>query len=183
MSEGGESNVLIAVSWFHKQVNLIITACHHGMLQTCPGGMSKKEALICTKGQENGELNILRKIYNLVRKLIKNAKIDYLRKLKKTPETMSIEELFESEEPIGDKDIVIPSQKMTFDFEEERLAKAFYELPLMKRKILEMLFVEEIKPEEIAKKLNCSSQYVYNQKFRAIKTLREQLCKGDNTDE
>ena len=133
MSEGGESNVLIAVSWFHKQVNLIITACHHGMLQTCPGGMSKKEALICTK--------------------------------------------FESEEPIGDKDIVIPSQKMTFDFEEERLAKAFYELPLMKRKILEMLFVEEIKPEEIAKKLNCSSQYVYNQKFRAIKTLREQLCK------
>ena len=61
--------------------------------------------------------------------------------------------------------------------------KAFYELPLMKRKILEMLFVEEIKPEEIAKKLNCSSQYVYNQKFRAIKTLREQLCKGDNTDE
>ena len=46
-----------------------------------------------------------------------------------------------------------------------------------------MLFVEEIKPEEIAKKLNCSSQYVYNQKFRAIKTLREQLCKGENTDE
>lgn len=42
ISEGGESNVLIAVSWFHKQVNLIITACHHGMLQTCPGGMPKR---------------------------------------------------------------------------------------------------------------------------------------------
>lgn len=136
------------------------------------------------QGQENGELNILRARFTIwLEKLIKNAKIDYLRKLKKTPETMSIEELFESEEPIGDKDIVIPSQKMTFDFEEERLAKAFYELPLMKRKILEMLFVEEIKPEEISKKLNCSSQYVYNQKFRAIKTLREQLCKGENTDE
>jgi RNA polymerase sigma factor (sigma-70 family) len=119
----------------------------------------------------------------LVRKTYKECENRLFAKIKKTPETMSIEELFESEEPIGDKDIVIPSQKMTFDFEEERLAKAFYELPLMKRKILEMLFVEEIKPEEIAKKLNCSSQYVYNQKFRAIKTLREQLCKGENTDE
>ena len=145
---------------------------------------AQKGGIDMYQGQENGELNILRARFTIwLEKLIKNAKIDYLRKLKKTPETMSIEELFESEEPIGDKDIVIPSQKMTFDFEEERLAKAFYELPLMKRKILEMLFVEEIKPEEIAKKLNCSSQYVYNQKFRAIKTLREQLCKGENTDE
>lgn len=32
----------------------------------------------------------------------------------------------------------------SFDFEEQRLAEAFRELPLMRRRILEMLFVEEL---------------------------------------
>lgn len=90
----------------------------------------------------------------------------------------AIDELYDDEQLIGDADIIIRDQNSTFDFEEERLAKAFYQLPLMKRKILEMLFVENIKPDEIAKRLNCSPQYVYNQRLRAIKKLREELAKG-----
>lgn len=115
-------------------------------------------------------------------KLIKNTRIDYLRQFKNIPETISIDDLFEDEQLIGDNDVTISDSKTAFDFEEERLARAFYELPLMKRRILEMLFVEEFKPEEIAKRLNCSAQYVYNQRLRAIKKLREQLSKGgENT--
>jgi len=65
-----------------------------------------------------------------------------------------------------------------FDFEEERLSRAFYELPLMRREVLRLLFVEELSPEEISEKLHCSLNYVYLQKSRAIKKLREALAEG-----
>lgn len=131
------------------------------------------------QGQKYDEPDVLRaRFTKWLEKLIKNARIDYLRQLKNVPETISIDSLFEDEQLVGDSDVTISDSKTAFDFEEERLAKAFYEFPLMKRRILEMLFVEEIKPEEIAKRLNCSAQYVYNQRSRAIKKLREQLNKG-----
>ena len=131
------------------------------------------------QGQKYDEPDVLRaRFTKWLEKLIKNARIDSLRQLKNVPETISIDSLFEDEQLVGDSDVTISDSKTAFDFEEERLAKAFYELPLMKRRILEMLFVEEIKPEEIAKRLNCSAQYVYNQRSRAIKKLREQLNKG-----
>lgn len=65
-----------------------------------------------------------------------------------------------------------------FDFEEERLSRAFYELPLMRREVLRLLFVEELSPEEISEKLHCSLNYVYLQKSRALKKLREALEEG-----
>lgn len=129
--------------------------------------------------QVSSESDVLRARFTVwIEKLIKNARIDFLRQYNKDFKTVSIDELYDDEQLIGDADIIIRDQNSTFDFEEERLAKAFYQLPLMKRKILEMLFVENIKPDEIAKRLNCSPQYVYNQRLRAIKKLREELAKG-----
>ena len=62
-----------------------------------------------------------------------------------------------------------------FDFEEERLAKAFYALPLMRREVLRLLFVCELTPEEISHRLHCSVNYVHLQKSRALKKLRDAL--------
>ena len=72
-----------------------------------------------------------------------------------------------------------------FDFMESRLADAFRELPLMRRRILEMLFVEELSPVEIAAKLLCTVQHVYNQRSLAIKRLRQQMMKecGQNDEQ
>lgn len=70
----------------------------------------------------------------------------------------------------------------SFDFEEQRLAEAFRELLLMRRRILEMLFVEDLTPSEIAAKLHCSVQHVYNQRSLAIKRLRERLIKERKND-
>lgn len=72
-----------------------------------------------------------------------------------------------------------------FDFMESRLADAFRELPLMRRRILEMLFVEERSPVEIAAKLHCTVQHVYNQRSLAIKRLRQQMMKecGQNDEQ
>lgn len=133
--------------------------------------------------QGQNEPDVLRaRFTNWIEKLVKNAKIDYLRQQNKAePEFVSIDELFEDEQLIGARDVVISEDKDSFDFQEERLAEAFYKLPLMKRKILELLFIECIKPEEIASRLNCSPQYVYNQRFLALKQLRKKLDKGGDS--
>lgn len=65
-----------------------------------------------------------------------------------------------------------------FEFEEARLANAFAELPLMRREVLRLLFVEMKDPDEISAILHCSTQYVNLQKFRALKHLRELLMEG-----
>ena len=68
-----------------------------------------------------------------------------------------------------------------FTFEEERLAKAFSQLPLMRQRILTLLFVNELTPAEIAKQMNCSVQHVYNQRSLALKRLR-QLLREEGAD-
>ena len=141
-----------------------------------------KEALFMYhQRQNNSETDILRaKFTSWIEKLVKNAKIDYLRQNSRKPECISIEELFEDEQLIGDEDVILSISSSSFDFEEEKLAKAFCKLPLMKRRILELLFVDEFKPEVIAKRLNCSPQYVYDQRYRAIKKMRSYIEKdGD----
>lgn len=104
-----------------------------------------------------------------------NAQKNYLRTEGKRPKTISIDEI---ELPITDT--LLPKAETvsdSFDFAEQHLADAFRELPLMRRRILELLFVDELSPAEIAQKLHCSVQHVYNQRSLAIKRLREHLIK------
>ena len=74
----------------------------------------------------------------------------------------------------------IGSNQNAFDFEEERIAQAFRALPLMRREVLRLLFVEEKTPGEIAEQLHCSVNYVHQQKSRALKKLRAALMEGDD---
>lgn len=73
------------------------------------------------------------------------------------------------------------SNTQSFEFEEEKLANAFLSLPLMRQRVLEMLFIEELSAIEIAQKMNCSVKYVYDQKYLALQKLRKSL--GGETDD
>ena len=108
---------------------------------------------------------------------VRNARKDYLRKMSRYPETSSLESV--PEEMLTVRDSIEIRRKDAFDFEEERLAKAFSQLPLMRQRILVLLFVEELSPAEISRKLNCSVQHVYNQRSLALKKLRQLLEKED----
>ena len=102
-----------------------------------------------------------------------HAQKNYLRAEKKQLQTVPLEEA-----DVAIVDTALLSAGVTpdsFDF-------AFRELPLMRRRILEMLFVEELTPSEIAAKLHCSVQHVYNQRSLAIKRLRERLIKERKND-
>lgn len=70
--------------------------------------------------------------------------------------------------------------KADFDFAEERLAKAFSELTLMRREVLRLLFVEEMTSEEVAKQLCISSNSVYQFKYQALEKLRYLLTEGSD---
>lgn len=107
--------------------------------------------------------------------VVYRAKLKYLRKMDTQLKTISIEELPESSLPAYEESLYRHHLKTEFDFEEERLANAFMKLPMKRQQILTMLFVEEKKPEEIAKALNCSAQHVYDQKYQALKKLRLEL--------
>lgn len=104
------------------------------------------------------------------------AKLKYLEKQKQPFEIISIDDfpadLFE--DPV-DYYVNVERSSSDFDFEVDMLAEAFAELPLSRREILRMLFVDEKTPEEIAAQLHCTVNYVHLQKSRAIKKLRASL--------
>ena len=115
--------------------------------------------------------------------VIRHARIDYLRKQEKGYEMVSIEEIPEHSIALSEEEAFRlggSANKTAFDFEEERLAKAFRELPLMRQRVLEMLFIKGEKPDEIAAELHCSVQHVYNQRSLAIRQLRKVIEGGGN---
>lgn len=113
--------------------------------------------------------------------VVYRARLKYLQKKDHEIETVSIDDVAESYLEWSEEETMSSClTKRDFDFEEERLAAAFSQLPLMRKEVLRLLFVEEIEPVEIAQRMNCSLQHVYNQKSLAIKKLRKLLEKeGD----
>ena len=112
--------------------------------------------------------------------LIRRAKLDYFRKYHIPLEIISLEDLREENMPITED---VWMRKMLFEeddfcFEEERLAKAYAELPLLRKQILKLMYVDELEVKEIARLLNCSAQYVSNQKQKGLKHLRKRMTEG-----
>lgn len=117
--------------------------------------------------------------------VVKRAKLDYVRKMSRQPDIVSLDEIPESilvvEEP-EEQWLREFREPTPYDFEEERLARAFMELPMKRRQVMELLFFEDLSEEETAKRLNCSLQYVRNQRCIALKKLRSCLMEGGDDD-
>ena len=118
--------------------------------------------------QEDSERDELRaKFTRWLETVIKRAKIDYLRKYENRPEIISYEDIPEAELfDMAQHELLSNNTRMQtpYDFEEERLTKAFMELPLKRRQVMELLFPADLSEAETAKRLNCSLQYVRNQR-------------------
>ena len=108
-------------------------------------------------------------------RLMYRARINYLEKYYSTPESIGLAQIPEELLAKEDEHELSAETEDGFIFEEERLAEAYSRLPLMKKRILSMSFVDQLSPAEIAERLHCSVRTVYNQKHRAIKALRDWL--------
>lgn len=111
--------------------------------------------------------------------VVKRAKIDYIRSLKRHSNEISIDD-----EQLTDKLICEPVSEISiadgFEFDNVRLAKLFMKLAPKKRKVLEMLFVHNMEPEEVAEELQCTLQHVYNMRSLALKELKSKMQNGGN---
>ena len=56
------------------------------------------------------------------------------------------------------------------------------ELTLKRLQVMELLFLADLSEAETAKRLNCSLQYVRNQRCIALKKLRSRLMEGGDDE-
>ena len=109
------------------------------------------------------------------------ARMSYLKTYNREVRTVPLEETLNGSMTSNISDF-LPTGSDSFEFEEERLAAVFSQLPAMKKLILTKLFVLEQTPEEIAQELGCTVQNVYNQRSLALKRLRAALEGGGRHD-
>lgn len=107
--------------------------------------------------------------------VVSHARTSYFRKYGQETETVYLDSVPDEWLALEDKYDLRTNDQDEFEFEEDKLQYAFSQLPLMKRRILMLLFVEQMDPGEVASQLHCSVQNVYNQKSLALKTLRKML--------
>lgn len=130
--------------------------------------------------EESGKDELRARFTGWLEVTLYRAKLNYLKKQEKERNTICVGVLSEEllvEESLEEKWIHGLIEQNGFDFEEERLEKAFWTLTGQRQRILTMLFVEEKTPEEIARQLGCSKQNVYKQRSHALHTLKNLLEK------
>ena len=125
----------------------------------------------------DGENELYYRFTAWIKIVVKRAKIDFIRREKKTFSEYSLED--ESVTKKLKYEPVLESEQKAneFNFENKDLAKIFSKLTPTRKKILLYLFVKNLSPEEIANELGCSIQNVYNQRSLALKELKKHLNK------
>lgn len=124
---------------------------------------------------EDDDLDLLYRFTAYMEDIVVHAGIDYNRRQTYQKWEILLEE---SHQDSLLYEAPFPSNKDEFEFEEDKLSKAFYKLNLLRRQILKLVFFEGLSAQETADKLNCSVNYVYLQKHRALKALQKQLMDG-----
>jgi len=117
-------------------------------------------------------------------KVVTSAKIDYIRRQRhwKWEVLMDKPPELQNDKPNPERWLSAVSDG-EFYFAEERISKALSDLTTLRRRILELSFIEELSAQEIAEILGCSVKFVYNQKHAALKKLRDNLLNGGEADE
>ena len=108
--------------------------------------------------------------------MVKRAKLNYINMSKIPVEIVSLECLKDIDSIETESTGV--SERKVFEFEQEGLEQAFFMLSASRREILQYLYVEELTPKEISRKMNCSIGHIYNQHSMALRILRK-LLGGD----
>ena len=127
---------------------------------------------------EDDNIDLLRQFTAYIREVVRYAKLEYSRKQKYRVHEVPLENA--SDEAVAHED-PLPMENGDFGFTDEKLSGAYSDLKSLQKKILVHIFVEELSAQETAEKLDCSVDYVYLQKHRILKKLRDQLMEEGDT--
>lgn len=107
--------------------------------------------------------------------LVKRAKIDYIRRQSRQPQSVPWELIPEDEVCLEQEFNTAIESAESFEFDDENVAKAFSALSLLRQKILTLMYVKGKSAEQTAAILGCSVKHVFNEKSLALKKIREFL--------
>jgi RNA polymerase sigma factor (sigma-70 family) len=124
---------------------------------------------------EDDDSDLLGRFTAWMEQVVVHAAADYIRRQGHRQREVPLEQSSQDELSYEDP---LPAISTEFDFAEDKLSKAFSGLNLTRRRVLTLIFVEGLSAQETADKLGCSVDYIYLQKHRALKTLRDQLMDG-----
>lgn len=133
---------------------------------------------------DDSEGELIAQFTAFMEKVVTSAKIDYIRRQRhwKWEVLMDKPPTPQDMKPIPERWLsAVPGNE--FYFAEERISKALSDLSALRRRILELSFIEELSAQEISEILGCSVKFVYNQKHAALKKLRDILLNGGEADE
>ena len=117
-------------------------------------------------------------------KVVTSAKIDYIRRQRHLKWEIPMDKLPMTQGNLTDTDRwQSAATDNEFYFAEERISNALSDLSPLRRRILELSFIEGLSAIEISEMLGCSIKFVYNQKHTSLKKLRDVLLKGGEHDE
>lgn len=125
------------------------------------------------------EIDVRNRFTAWMQLVVKRARIDFIRGLKRRKKEISLES-----EEIVDKLIYELSDDCLghsegFAFNDEMISVAILNLPPKRRRVLELLFVHNRTPEEVAREMCCTVRHIYNQQSLALKELKDKLKKED----
>lgn len=117
---------------------------------------------------------------NWLSALVYREKLQYIRKLAaRIPET-SLDELIEKgfqwEDPTALQ--ALEALEDPFPMTGEVLSQSYSNLSPKRQEILKLLFVDEMDPVEVAARMNCTVQHIYNRRSQALKALRAAIGEG-----
>lgn len=113
-----------------------------------------------------------------LKRVIVNARIDYLRQLNSVDKFL----YDEYDEDIFKQEFFFELKKEKFEFEDERINCAIGKLSKQRQDILIQIYINNKSFKEIAKESGVTVQHVYNQHSLAIKQLKSILSKGKNNE-
>lgn len=116
--------------------------------------------------------------------LVYREKMAFIRKMSRLLPEASLDELiengFQSEDPTANQ--ALEACEDPFPMDHEALAKSYMDLPAKRQEILKLLFVEQLDPSDVAARLNCTVQHVYNRRSQALKALKAALGEGGDEE-
>ena len=130
------------------------------------------------------EERVIGRFTNWVDTLARRAKYDYIENESKHISHACIDEVPEDALRADEVEIsyTFTAGEGRFEFEAEWLMKAFGELSKTHKRLLELLYVEEKTPHEVAALLDCTVENIYNQRSKAFKIIKKIRREG-KTDE
>ena len=111
----------------------------------------------------------IRAMYTVyIERVVDFARKEYLRTLSYRAKEISLDDLSEDNLPRADE----PSLASEFAFEEGKLSRTLNEMPLRRRQVLILAFIDKLPAQEISERLGCAVSYVYKQKCLALQKLK-----------